>query len=105
MDFVYLHAMTANLQRRKRAEERVQQLQSNATEARDSCILLMQEVGDVGETLQHKNIITEGTGDRAISMASSFTSYIVRHYTETRATLVRLFYIAQYASSVCSRRE
>ena len=72
----------------------MQQLQSKATEAWDSCILLMQEVGDMGETAQHKNIITEGTGDTAISMPSSFTSYIVRHYTETRATLVQLLDIA-----------
>ena len=60
---MYLHTVTANLQRRKKAEERVQQLLSMATEAWDSCILLMQEVGDMGETAQHKNIITEGTGD------------------------------------------
>ena len=60
---MYLLAVTAILQRRKRAEKRVQQLQSKATEAWDSCILLLQEVGDMKETAQHKNIITEGTGD------------------------------------------
>ena len=58
MEFVYLHTVTANLQRRKKAEERVQELQSKATEAWVSCILLMQEVVDMGETTQHKNIIT-----------------------------------------------
>ena len=88
---MYLQTVTANLHRRKKAEERVQQHQSKATEARDSCILLMQEVGDMGETAQHKNIITEWTGDTAICTPSSFTSYIVRHYTETRETLVQLF--------------
>ena len=107
MEFVHLHTVTANSQRRKRTEERVQQLQSKATEAWDSCILLMQEVGDMGETAQHKNIITEGTGDTAISMPSSFTTYISRHYSVTRATLVRLFDMSllSYASSVCSRRK
>ena len=88
-EFVILHTVTAKMQRRKKAEERVQQLQSKAVEAWDSCILLMQEVGDMVETAQHKNIITEGTG--AISMPSSFTTYILRHHTETRATLVQLF--------------
>ena len=107
MEFVYLHTVTANLQRRKRAEERVQQLQSKVTEAWDSCVLLMREVGDMGETAQHKHIITEGTGDTAIGMPSSFTSYILRHYPETRATLVQLFdrVFLSYASSVCSLRK
>ena len=91
MEFVYLHTVTANLQRRKRAQERVQQLQSKATEAWDSCILLVEEVGGMGETAQHKSIITKGTGDTAISVPLSFTSHIVRHYTETRATLVQFF--------------
>ena len=81
-EFVYFHTVTAKLQRRKRAEERVQQLQSKATAAWDRCILLMQEVGDMGETAQHKNIITEGTGGTAISMPSSFTSYILRDDTQ-----------------------
>ena len=65
MEFVYIHTVTANLQRRKRAEETVQQLQSKATEAWGSCTLLMQDVGDMWETAQHKNIITGGTGDTA----------------------------------------
>ena len=43
------------------------------------------------ETAQHKNIIKEGIGDTAISMPSSFTSYLVRLYTGTRGTLVQLF--------------
>ena len=74
------------MQRRKKAEECVQQLQSQATEAWNGCILLMQEVGDMQETAQHEN--------SAICMPSSFTSYTVRHYTETRATLAQLFDIA-----------
>ena len=42
----------------------------------------------MGEIAQHNKIITEGIGDAAISMPSSFTSYISRHHTEARATLV-----------------
>ena len=66
----------------------MQQFQSKGTEAWESRILLMQEVDDVGEIAQHNKIITEGIGDAAISMPSSFTSYISRHHTEARATLV-----------------
>ena len=66
----------------------MQQLLSMATW--DSCILLMQEVGDVGGDCAAQK---HHGRDTAICMPSSFTSHEVRHYTETRATLVQLFYI------------
>ena len=40
-EFVYLHTVTANIHKRKKAEERVQQLESRATAAWKSCILLL----------------------------------------------------------------
>ena len=86
------------MKKHEKAEERVQQLESRATAAWESCILLLEEVGELGAAAQHKNIITEGTGDKAICMPQKFTAYIVRHYTEisrdTCSTFRRVWFFA-----------
>ena len=63
-------------------------IELRATAARSRCILLLQEVGELGTTVKRSDIITEGLGDTVI-----FTSYIVRHRTDPRATLVQLVFI------------
>ena len=91
MEFAYFHTVTANMQRRKKAQERVQQLQSKAAEAWDNCIPADASSGRSGrDRAAQKTSSRQGTGDTAISMLSSFTTYILRHYPETRATLVEL---------------
>ena len=82
--------MTADVQKRKAAEERLPRLESSATAAWGSSILLPWEVGELGTAVQRKNITTEASGDTAFCMPKHYTSYIVRHHTEPRATLDQL---------------
>ena len=75
-EFVYLRTVAANMQ----TARRLRNAYSNSSRKRE-----------FGTAAQRKNIITGGTKDAAICMPHNFTTYIVRHHTESRATLVQFF--------------